>query len=329
MIGECVEIDHPVKALAVQFHKQLHRLHRMDRADHQPVIALAVAVIQMHPQDARIAPGQLRRLRRNFAGKQHMAEIQRDPGIAAPQFAQRQQVGGNIRHQRKRPRLAWLVFQCDVQVPVVVADLRQTGQTVLPHPRVIALKGIIHPVLPHPQRHHPPAHFGQRVQTALRDVHRRRPHHRVRIAERPQPKARIGVIAHRQPVQRHAMIRHDPPQLCRAVVGKMVGIVQIGRVNPLDRCRPCDQIGHRGLARQSQLEGIQTPRIPRTIVQGHGHSGHGHSGHGYLGLGHSGSNRSGWFCAKGSRMPISFPRWTRVASRAAPGSRASMAAMMA
>ena len=201
----------------------------------------------MHAQDARIAPRQLRRLRRDFARKQHMAEIQRDAGIGPAQFLDRQKVGRNIGHQRKSAGFVRFVFQRHINRRIMIANLCQTFQTVVPHPRVIALKGVIHAVLAHPQRHHFAAHFRHRIQAALGDIDGSLAHFGVGVAKRPKAKAGVGVIAHRHTIQRNTVVSHDARQGGGGDALKMVGKVQIGGVDPGHFGNAGQKVGHGGV----------------------------------------------------------------------------------
>ncbi len=62
----------------------------------------------------------------------------------------------------------------------------------------------------------------------------------------------------------------DLRQRGRVVMVEMVGIVQVGRVEAGHLRRPRDQVGHRGLARQADLEGVQAGGIAGTVAQGLG-----------------------------------------------------------
>ena len=139
----------------------------MDRADHQPVIAFAVTIVQMNAQNPAAPRRHNGRAGRYLAREKQMTKVQGHPGIGAANLVQRQKRGGKIGHQGKGARLVRFVFDRDIEAGIVIRNFRHRGNRIVPHPPVIALKGIVDPVLTHPQRHQIPAHFGQRVQSAF------------------------------------------------------------------------------------------------------------------------------------------------------------------
>ena len=77
---------------------------------------------------------------------------------------------------------------------------------IIPDFGIIGLKGIIEPILPHPERHQRPAKFCQSIQARLRFINRSAAHRWVWIGKRAQLETRISVIAHGQTVQHDLLI---------------------------------------------------------------------------------------------------------------------------
>ena len=54
-VGEGVEVESAVVAVAADLAQQFERRAQMHRTDHQPVVALGVAVVEMHAEKAAAA----------------------------------------------------------------------------------------------------------------------------------------------------------------------------------------------------------------------------------------------------------------------------------
>ena len=76
-IGEGVEVEGAVVAVAADLAEQLERRAQMHRADHQPVVALGVAVVEVHAEQPAAAMDEVGREGRLLAGIERVGEVHR------------------------------------------------------------------------------------------------------------------------------------------------------------------------------------------------------------------------------------------------------------
>ena len=235
----------------------------MNGAHHQPVVALAVAVVEVDPQKPRVAGNQVGGVGWHLVGVKDMGEVQRNAEVLSVHLLDRQQGRSDIRHQREGTGLVGLVFDGNVDRAIVVRNLGDGFGAGVPHRPIVALEGVVEPVLAHPQGHQAPAYFGQRVEAALGQVDSRPTHLGVGIGKGADRKARIGVLAHSELIETHAVIGKDCGQLGRRMGLKMVRIVEVGRIEPTHPSGGGDQVGDIWASRQTRcrLEGVQPRRV--------------------------------------------------------------------
>ncbi len=77
MVRERVKRWRPIIRGTFQFNERFDRLKRMYLSDHKAVVPLSVTVIQMHPQDTRLARGQDSREGRPLVHAKHRRKVRR------------------------------------------------------------------------------------------------------------------------------------------------------------------------------------------------------------------------------------------------------------
>ena len=82
-VGEGVEVDRAVEPVRPDLAQQLDRLDRVDGADHQPVVALGIAIIEVDAEQAAVPGDQRRGEGGLLVGVEHMGEVERHPEIWA------------------------------------------------------------------------------------------------------------------------------------------------------------------------------------------------------------------------------------------------------
>ena len=197
-----------------------------------------------------------------------MAEVERDAGIGAVHLGQRQQVQPEVGQQREGARFVRLVFDGDVERGVVIGHLGDGSHGIVPHPGIVALEAVVDAVLPDPDGHGRAAHLRQRIEAALGEVDGGAADLRIGMGEGAEAEAGIGIVAHGKAVQRDAVVGEDRRERLGIVCLEMVGIVEVGGIQPRHLCGPCDQVGHGGFARQADLEGVQAGGIAGTVAHG-------------------------------------------------------------
>ena len=124
-VGEGVEVDGAVVAVAADLAQQFDGLQRVHRADHQAVVALGVAVVEMHAEQLAVAGDQGGGKGRLLVGIEHMGEVEGDAEIGQADIADRQQGRRRIRHQAVGARLVRLVLEADLAVRDHVRQLHE------------------------------------------------------------------------------------------------------------------------------------------------------------------------------------------------------------
>ncbi len=224
-IGEGVEIDRPVIAAGLHGGQQLQRGLGVHGADHQPVVALGIAVVQVQAQQARPAHHQRRRKGGLFVGVKRVRKVDGDAQVRSPRFVNRQKGGRGIGQDGIAARFVGLVFQADQTLRVMRGDLGDGRDLVLPQPGIVALEGIVPAVLAQPQRHHRGAHGAGGVDAAFGQVDRLAPDGPVGVGEGAALEGGVGVIAHRQPADLQPAIAHHGGGFGRGA--DVVGEVQV------------------------------------------------------------------------------------------------------
>lgn len=167
---------------------------------------------------------------------------------------------------------------------VVVGDLGDGGDAVVPLAGVIGLEGVVEPVLAHPERHQLAAHGRQRVDAAFCQVDGGAADFRVRMAEGAEAETGVGVVAHRKAVQGHGIVGEEARQFGGSVVVEMVGEVQVGGIKAFDPARGGNHFGNRIAL---LLERVEPGCIARAVREGHD--------------GPWGEKSSGWSRSRGAR----------------------------
>ena len=121
-VGERVEIDCADVAVSADLPQQFDGLQRMHGADHQPIVALGVAVVEMHAEQLAMTRHQSGGKGRLLVGIEHMGEVERDAEIGQADIADRQQCRRRIRHQAVGAGLIGLVFQADLAIRIMRGD---------------------------------------------------------------------------------------------------------------------------------------------------------------------------------------------------------------
>ena len=84
----------------------------MHRSDHKAVVALGIAVVQVHAEETAVPADEGRREGRLLVGIEHMREVEGDAEVRQTDFLQREQRRRAIRHQADGTAVRLACIRC-------------------------------------------------------------------------------------------------------------------------------------------------------------------------------------------------------------------------
>ena len=174
--------------------------------DHQAVVALGIAVVEVKAEDTTVTRHEGGRESRLLVGVEHVCEVERHPKIGQADLLKDQQGRGAVRHETERARLVRLVFDADQAIGIMQSDFPDSRDLVIQQGRVVGLEGIVEAVLAEPERHQAGAGFARCIDAALGEIDGFAPNRTVRMRERAELERRVRVVPHREPVDREAEV---------------------------------------------------------------------------------------------------------------------------
>src|SRR3954470_8825955 len=205
-IGEGVEIEGAVVAVAPDLAEQLERSTHMHRSHHEPVITLGVTVVQVHAEKPAAAMDEVGRKGWLLARVKSVGEVYRHAEVRRAGLRYGEKRRCSITKQAVGTRLIRLVLDADPAVRIMFGDGPDPGNFPVPDLLVVQLEAVIKAVLAEPDRHEVGAHGTRRVDAALGQVDGLFPHGFVWICEGAKLEGRIGIVTHGKAVDRQAEI---------------------------------------------------------------------------------------------------------------------------
>ncbi len=103
---------------------------------------------------------QMLRASRDFAGHEGVRHVESDAKVSMVGILDRRQGRCRIRQESVGPQFRRLVFDREIDVGIVVRNLLERGDGIVPHAVIRTLKGAIDTVLSQPDAHHFAIRFG-------------------------------------------------------------------------------------------------------------------------------------------------------------------------
>src|SRR5271154_3370904 len=178
----------------------------MDRPDHEAIIALRIAVIEVQAENAAVTADKRRGEGRLLVRMEHMSKVERHAEVRQADFLERKQGGRAVGHKAVGSRLIGLIFDANEAIRIVPRDPADAIDLVSPEPRVISLKGVIKAVLPEPQRHQIGARLAGGVDPLLRETDSFAANGGIRIGEGADLEGWVGIVPDRQAVHRETEV---------------------------------------------------------------------------------------------------------------------------
>src|SRR4051795_13224637 len=161
-VGEGVEIESAVVAVAPDLAEQFERGAHMHRADHQPVVPLGVAVVKMHAEKPAAAMDEVGRQGWLLAGVKSVGEVHGNAEVRRSCLRYGEKRRCSIPKQAVGTRLIRLVLDADLAVGIMFGNGADTGNFPVPDLLVVQLEAVIESVLAEPDRHEVGAHGTRR-----------------------------------------------------------------------------------------------------------------------------------------------------------------------
>src|SRR5665647_2296391 len=240
---ELVELPHAVPVVLGQDVEELEELHGMYGAGDHVVVPAAQVVVDVHAEQAAVVDGELGGVGRRLASVKRMAEVEKDADVGQVDLLQGEQRARHRVVAHVDARLTRLVLDDELEVRVLLRELRDPVHRHLPQLVVVDLERVVPAVLAGPELHvgrtkltHDARRLGDEVMGCP-------PHPRIGVGERAAREA-SRVHLGRDPDHGQVVLGEPCLDLAQRCITTREGVVEVDDAQVPHLTCPVDHVEH-------------------------------------------------------------------------------------